>query len=86
MRGLCVILLVAGLVASSCATRPREQNAVEGSPNVFQPTPLNDEWSRWIVGRWQGSDEGDPNRLWQATIEPDLNGQFLFYRTEARPI
>jgi hypothetical protein len=78
MRWMSVVLPVVALVVGSCATRPGESG-----PGEFQPTPLNDEWSRWIVGRWQGSTEEDPDRHWEATIQPDLNGQFLVYRSEA---
>jgi hypothetical protein len=83
MRWLGIILLVTVLTMVSCATRPEQTGPAEAGAGEFQPAPLDDDWSRWIVGRWQGSLAEDPNRLWDATIESDLNGQFLVYRTEA---
>ncbi len=72
---------------------PKNENA---SPS-FQPTPLTDEWSRWLVGEWEISgqtewiteDIEDMNLLdieesgggW-AEIDLKLNGQFLIIKSE----
>jgi hypothetical protein len=67
-----------------------------GSPS-FQPEPLNDEWSKWLVGEWkiygqtewvagdlEGLDTSEMEGLGGGTakIDLDLNGQFLIINTE----
>jgi len=83
MKRLPVILLAVMLVVTSCATSQRDKTAHENRPGVFQPKPLDDEWSQWIVGEWEGSVEGDAGQGWSVTIEPALNGQFLIFRSQA---
>ncbi len=51
---------------------------------MFLPHPLTDDWSRWIVGEWEGSGESDSGKgKGKARIELALNGQFLIHRGEA---
>jgi len=67
-----------------------------GSP-TFQPKPLEDEWSRWLIGVWKiyGQTEWVAGNLESidtsdveksnnglAKIGLDLNGQFLIIKTE----
>ncbi len=57
-------------------TKEREQ--------VFNPSPLSDAWSTWLVGNWEGvgqSDTGQGKGVLQ--IELALNGQFLVCRSQA---
>jgi hypothetical protein len=83
MKRLPVILLAAMLVVTSCATSRREKTTHGNGPGVFQPKPLDDEWTKWIVGEWEGSVEGDAGQGWSVTIELALNGQFLIFRSQA---
>lgn len=83
MKRLPVILLAVMLVVTSCATSQREKTAHGNGPGVFRPKPLDDEWSQWIVGEWEGSVEGDAGQGWSVTIEPALKGQFLIFRSQA---
>jgi len=83
MKRLPVILLAVILVLTSCTTSQREKTDHEKSPSVFQPKPLDDEWSQWIVGEWEGSVEGNAGQGWSVTIELALNGQFLVFRSQA---
>jgi hypothetical protein len=53
-------------------------------PSSFQPEPLDDEWSKWLVGEWEGSVESDvgTGRI-RTKIELGLNGQFLIMKSES---
>lgn len=60
------------------------KTATESKRPMFFPPPLDDEWSRWIVGEWEGSggsDTGEGQGI--ERIEFALNGQFLICRGEA---
>ena len=83
MRRLPIILLVVMLIVASCATSPPDKTAKQNGVGEFQPKPLDDDWSKWIVGQWVGLVEGDAGQGWSVTIEPALNGQFLIFRSEA---
>lgn len=56
----------------------------EAKRSPFFPQPLQDEWSRWIVGEWQGTGEGDAGKgRGTARYELALGGQFLICRGES---
>jgi hypothetical protein len=78
-----ILLTPAVLMMVSCTASPEGTTATESTTDLFQPKPLDDEWSRWIVGQWEGSAEGDPRQKWSGTFETGLNGQFLMYRSDA---
>lgn len=51
---------------------------------MFNPQPLSDDWSRWIVGEWEGAGESDTGQgKGIERIEFALSGQFLICRGEA---
>ncbi len=99
MRRLSVVLAVAALVVASCATN-QEETAAESpagqkenveAPILVPPKPLDDAWSRWLVGQWDCSAESDiPGfKKWvrgtgQMTAELGLGGQFLLTRMEGK--
>ena len=58
--------------------------AKESRPSVFLPKPIDDDWSKWLVGEWEGSGESDAGKGkgWEQ-IELGLNGQFLIMKGEA---
>ncbi len=52
--------------------------------NVFNPPPLSDAWSTWLVGDWEGAGQSDTGQgKGILSIELALNGQFLVCRSQA---
>jgi hypothetical protein len=85
MRRLSIALLVLMVGLASCAVN-QEKGTVEGDASSdLLPGPLDDEWSKWVVGKWRvvGESESGKGEGWM-TIEPALNGQFLIYRYETK--
>ena len=77
------ILLVVMVSLSSCAiNQEKEMGEISGPPS-FQPKPLDDEWSKWLVGEWKCIVEldGMKSEAWRE-IELGLNGQFLITKHE----
>jgi len=76
------------VLAAALALPPRShaQDAAKGAPRArFLPAPLDDEWTRWIVGDWEGSGRSDAGQgKGTVRIESALNGQFLICRGEAK--
>jgi hypothetical protein len=68
---------------TSCAVN-QEKGAQESRPSAFQPGPLEDDWSRSLIGEWEGSGESNAGegKGW-TKVELCLNGQFLIMRGEA---
>lgn len=96
-----VLLAVITLAVASCtvnherkAASPsatREEPAKTADVSVTPPGPLDDDWSRWLIGQWDCSAESDiPGfKAWvrgrgQMTAEMGLGGQFLLIRMEGR--
>jgi hypothetical protein len=101
MKGLTILLAAALAVVASCAMEQEKkvadppagpEGAAETSGVGLEPAgPLDDEWSRWLVGRWDISAESDiPGfKLWvkgrgQMNAEMALGGQFLMIRMEGK--
>jgi hypothetical protein len=81
---LAPMLVVAFSFTLSSCTSPTKATT-ETRPIMFFPQPLNDEWSRWLVGEWEGagaSDTGQGSGI--ERIEFTLSGQFLISRGEAK--
>lgn len=77
-------LTAAVSVALCSCSSPMKTNTPVKQP-MFLPPPLADNWSRWIVGEWEGtgaSDTGEGRGV--ERIEFALNGQFLICRGEAK--
>ncbi len=101
MRRLSIVLAAAMLIVASCATN-QEKKAAEspasqkegveaGAPILVPPKPLDDTWSRWLVGQWDCAAESDiPGfKKWvrgsgQMTVELGLGGQFLLTKMEGK--
>lgn len=83
MKRLSIILLVVVVSMTSCAINQEKEIAEESKPSSFQPKPLDDEWSKWLVGEWEGSVGlgGVKSEAWRE-IELGLNGQFLITKHE----
>ncbi len=84
MKHVSIVLLVAMVSISSCAINEEKETAKESGTTSFQPKPLDDDWSKWLVGEWEGSAESDvgAGKLW-AKIDFGLNGQFLIMKSES---
>jgi hypothetical protein len=96
MKRLSIILLVAVISMASCAINKEKQMVKESGSPSFQPRPLDDEWSKWLVGEWKvvsgesdwlvdesGSAvkiDVDEEGIGGFTVEFGLNGQFLIMR------
>jgi hypothetical protein len=77
------MLLVVMVSMASCAINQEKETAEESKPSSFQPEPLDDEWSKWLVGKWEGSvGLGGVKSEARREIELGLNGQFLITKHE----
>ena len=84
MKRLSIILLFAVVSVSSFAINEKKEMAKESVSTSLQPKPLDDEWSKWLVGQWEGSFESDVGTGKTRTkIRFGLNGQFLIMKSEA---
>ena len=83
MKSLSILLPVVMVGLSSCAiNQEKEMAEISGSPS-FQPKPLDDEWSKWLVGEWKGTVglNGMKSEA-RREIELGMNGQFLITKHE----
>ncbi len=58
-RFVFIVLSVMVVCAASCATNQEKPAGAEGTLTLEPPGPLDDEWSRWLVGEWETSAESD---------------------------
>ncbi len=83
MKRSSVILLVVIVSLSAYAINEEKETAKESGSYSFQPKPLDDDWSKWLVGEWKGTVGlgGVKSEAWRE-IELGLNGQFLITKHE----
>ena len=83
MKRLSILLLVVMVSLSSYAINEEKEMAKESGSTSFQPKPLDDDWSKWLVGEWKGTVglAGVKSEAWRK-IELGLNGQFLITKHE----
>lgn len=85
MKKLFVILLAALVCVTSCAINKEKKMAKDIEPSSFQPKPLDDQWSKWLLGQWQGWAESDAGAgKSNMKVEFGLNGQFLIIKSESQ--
>jgi hypothetical protein len=53
MKYVSIVLLVVMVSMVSCAINQEKDIAEESKPSSFQPKPLDDDWSKWLVGEWK---------------------------------
>jgi hypothetical protein len=85
MKKLLNMLLIVMVGVTSCAVHKEKEMAKESKSSSFQPKPLDDKWSKWLVGEWEGSVESDAGtgKVW-TKIDFGLNDQFLIMNTECK--
>jgi hypothetical protein len=77
----------------SCVSNQKKEPEKGDIPLLEPPKALDDDWSKWLVGNWQGiakSDFGE-HKDWakgecRLNIELALNGQFLVRKGQSRII
>jgi hypothetical protein len=84
MKKLLFISLFIAVILTSCAVNREKETAKENRPSAFLPKPIDDDWSKWLVGEWEGSGESNAGKgKGRVQIELGLNGQFLIMKGEA---
>jgi catechol 2,3-dioxygenase-like lactoylglutathione lyase family enzyme len=53
MEKLSILLLFLMVSMASCAINEEKKTAKESGSASFQPKPLDDDWSKWLVGEWK---------------------------------
>jgi hypothetical protein len=53
MKHVSIVPLIVMVSITSCAINQEKEIAEESKPSSFQPKPLDDEWSKWLVGEWK---------------------------------
>ena len=53
MKHVSIILLIVMVSLASCAKMQQKEMVKESGTPSFQPKPLDDEWSKWLVGVWK---------------------------------
>ena len=93
MKRSIAILLITTLSIASCASNQKNEPDKGGMPSLASPKTLDDDWSKWLIGNWQGTAKSDfgQHKDWvkgncRLNIELALNGQFLVRKGQARII
>ena len=83
MKRLSIILFIVIVCIASYAINEEKETAKESGSYSFQPKPLDNNWSKWLVGEWEGTVglHGIKSKAWRG-IEHGLNGQFLITKHE----
>ena len=53
MKHVSIVLLIVMVSMASYAKNEEKETAIESESASFQPKPLDDEWSKWLVGEWK---------------------------------
>jgi hypothetical protein len=85
MKRLSILLFVVMVSLSSYAISEKKETAKKSGSYSFQPKSLDDDWNKWLVGRWEGLAESDAGTA-KLTVNIDLglNGQFLIMKGESK--
>jgi len=81
-----LLLTVAAGIGLALPVMSQDIDASKGAQRtMFLPPPLTDDWTKWIVGEWEGAGESDSGKgRARASFESALGGQFLIHRGEAK--
>lgn len=85
MKRLSVVLLAILVCLALPLMAQEKEIAKEEMPSMAPPEPLNDDWSKWIVGEWEGWSESDMGKAkdWMK-VELGLNNQFLISKYKSQ--
>jgi len=84
MKRLSLVFFAVAVSIALPLMSQEQEAAKEVRRPMFLPQPLDDEWTKWIVGQWEGSGQSDAGKgKVRSTIELGLNGQFLIMTGEA---
>jgi len=93
MKRLSIALSIIMLAMASCMSNQKKEPDKGNMPSLASPKALNDDWSKWLVGDWQGTAKSDfgGHKDWvtgkcRLNIEFALNGQFLLRKGQAQII
>ena len=53
MKHVSTVLLIVMISMVSCARNKEKEMAEISGPPSFQPEPLDDDWFKWLVGKWE---------------------------------
>ena len=53
MKRLLILLFVVTVNLSSCSINQEREITQKSGSSTHQPEPLDDEWSKWLVGEWK---------------------------------
>jgi hypothetical protein len=85
MKRKSFMLLTVAAIMSLPLMSQEQEPAKEMKRPMFMPKSLDDDWTKWIVGQWEGSGDSDAGKgKGLIKIEMDLNGQFLIMRGESQ--
>jgi hypothetical protein len=84
MKKSSFILLVAMISMVWCMANQTKKPDESNIPSLEPPKALDDQWSKWLIGEWQGTAKSDfgPHKDWvkadcRMSCELVLKGQFL---------
>ena len=84
MKKSSFLLLVIAVTMTSCVSNRKNEPDKGNIPSLKPPKAIEDEWSKWLIGEWQGTAKSDfgehkdwvTGKCW-LNIALDLKGQFL---------
>jgi len=83
MKHVSIVLLIVMVSMASCTLNKEKEMTKDIKSSSFQPEPLDDDWSKWLVGEWKGIVRlGGMKSEACREIELGLNGQFLITKHE----
>jgi len=84
IQSLLLLTVATGIGLALPAMSQKTDASKEAKRSMFLPAPLTDDWTKWIVGEWEGAAESDSGKgRARARFETTLGGQFLIQRGQA---
>lgn len=85
MKRLSVVLLAVVVSISLPLLAQEKEIAKKEMPSMAPPEPLDDNWSKWIVGEWEGWSESAMGKAkdWMK-VELGLDNQFLITKYKSK--
>ena len=91
MKRLHLISLVLMLSMASCVSNQKKEPDKGAMPSLEPPKAIDNDWSKWLVGNWQGTAKSDfgKHKDWvkgscQMNIELALKGQFVVHKGQSQ--